>query len=231
VSGQIEKWRPALNWNSAAGQILILLVSALPKDREFKITVFGSAPLQLSLDANFLSADIDIFAEDDLTQLIEQNGLGEGQRPLYIQQCAANTFAAGPDWPLRAFTEKIEHVEFCFPHPIDILIGKLGRLEEKDIRAFQLVHSKMGMPTEEQLKEVLMNAVDLYRPRFDEEKTAGDIFYNTRTIWKILYGKEIDVRAEIITPAVARRQKGYGPASSSFKADLRKISNPRTVKP
>jgi uncharacterized nucleotidyltransferase DUF6036 len=223
VAARIEKWTPSLNWNSAAGRTLLLLVAKLPKGHDFKITVFGSAPLQLCLDANFLSADIDIFAEEDFTDLIRQNNLGEGQCPVYIQQCAPSTFATAADWPLRAHNERVENVEFCFPHPIDILVGKLGRLEEKDIRAFELVRNKMGLPTEEQLTFVLMNAVDLFRPRFDEEKAAGDMLHNTRTIWTLLYGKEIDVRAQIIAPALKRRKYEYGSAGSSLKDELRSI--------
>lgn len=223
MSVSIEKWNPVVKWDSPAGQLLKLLVAALPKDHVFRITVFGSAPLQLSLDANFLSADVDIFAEEDLTEIIKSNRLGMGQHPVYIEQCVPSTFSAGPDWPLRAYTERLENAEFCLPHPIDILVSKLSRLEEKDVRAFRLVHELTKSPTEEQLREVLMNAVDLFRPRFDEESATGDIFLNTRRVWEILYGKQIDVRAEIIAPALVRRKKGYGTHWAGLKDGLSKL--------
>jgi hypothetical protein len=220
VAAPFDKWEPKLDWASEAGKALLCLVSVLPKDRSFNITVFGSAPLQLACDANFLSADVDIFAEEDFSDLIRKHNLGKFQRSVYIEQCAPNTFSAGPDWPLRAYSEKVENTTFCFPHPVDILVSKLQRLEEKDIRAFRLVLEKTGAPTEDQLKLLLMNAVDLFRPRFDEEAYAGDIRLNTAKIWQILYKKEIDVRSEIIMPALEKRKQGYGAGPHDRKGDL-----------
>jgi hypothetical protein len=215
-----EKWEPTLRWDSEAGQALLCLVAVLPKERNFSITVFGSAPLQLACDANFLSADVDIFAGEDFSAVIREHQLGKYQRAVYIEQCAPNTFSAGPDWPMRAYTEQVENVAFCFPHPVDILVSKLQRLEEKDVRAFQLVRQKTGAPTAEQLKWLLMNAVDLFRPRFDEEADAGDIRINTSRIWQILYGREINVTEEIIKPALEKRRIGYGQTSHDRKGDL-----------
>ncbi|HEY3932184.1 MAG TPA: hypothetical protein VGM58_07425 [Verrucomicrobiae bacterium] len=87
---------------------------------------------------------------------------------------------------------------------LDALVIRLQRLEEKDLEAFKLVISKTGHPTEEEFTKHLQKAVDLYRPKFDEETTRGDMFVNTRKLWKILWNKEIDVRVAIIRPALAR---------------------------
>jgi hypothetical protein len=46
-------------WGTPAGKLLDLLARSLPTQPRLEITVFGSAPLQLFLDRNFLSADID----------------------------------------------------------------------------------------------------------------------------------------------------------------------------
>lgn len=219
-----EAWKPLLNWEAPAGKVLLSLLAVLPKDRRFHITVFGSAPLQLGVDSGFLSADVDIFSEEDLSEIIAQNGLGKGSREIYIEYCAPSTFASTPDWHHRAFLVESDNVTISFPHPIDILVSKLPRLEEKDLRAFELVREKMGIPTEPELKRALMNAVDLYRPSFDEERRAGDIFQNTRVIWQKLFGKDIDVRAEIIRPAIEERQKHYGTISPDHKGRLKQIS-------
>ena len=51
------------------------------------LVVFGSAPLQLSIDANFLSADVDIATIkhlDELKALVEEMGLGKGKAPYYV---------------------------------------------------------------------------------------------------------------------------------------------------
>ena len=52
-------------WDSPAGKLLDQLARSLPPEPKLEITVFGSAPLQLFLDRNFLSADIDLFPSED----------------------------------------------------------------------------------------------------------------------------------------------------------------------
>jgi hypothetical protein len=91
-----------------------------------------------------------------------------------------------------------------FEKQLDAMVSRLQRIEEKDVEAFKLVIAKTGHPTEEEFTKHLQKAVDLYRPKFDEETTRGDMFANTRKLWKILWNKEIDVRATIIRPALAR---------------------------
>jgi hypothetical protein len=224
VANLPEPWRPLLNWETPAGKALSELVRALPKDQRFQITVFGSAPLQLGLDAGFLSADVDIFSEGDVSEIVAQHGLGKGSREVYIECCAPTTFASTSDWHQRVFVVEMGNAKITFPHPLDILVSKLSRLEDKDLRAFELVREKMGIPTESELKRALMNAVDLYRPSFDEENRAGDIFQNTQIVWQKLFGKGIDVRADIIRPAIEERQRHYGTNSPDHKGRLRQIS-------
>ena len=117
------------------------------------------------------------------------------------------------------------HVQITLPHPMDILIAKLHRLADKDLAAFRLVIEKTGHPTEEEMRRELQAAVDLYRPNFDEE-IGGDITTNTRVLWHELWGKEIDVRKEIIAPARERILKGYAPdlARRDYKSELRRLA-------
>ena len=89
-------------------------------------------------------------------------------------------------------------------HPIDILVGKLHRMAEKDVKAFKMVRMKTGHPTEDEMLRVLQNAVDLYRPGFDEEK-RGDLKVTTRVLWLEVFGRDINVAAEIIAPAQKRK--------------------------
>jgi hypothetical protein len=81
----------------------------------------------------------------------------------------------------------------------------------------------MHLPTEEQLKAVLMSAVDLYRPRFAEEEMKGDIFANTRAVWQALFKKDIAVREEIIIPGLEKRRTSYGLNAPKHKSVLEQI--------
>ena len=77
------------------------------------------------------------------------------------------------------------------PHPIDILIAKLNRLEEKDLEAFRVVIRKTGHPTESKLLEELQMAVDLFPPVFEEEQ-GQDMPKNRRRLWPTLFGRQTD---------------------------------------
>ena len=217
-----EAWNPQLRWDSPAGRVLQQLLSALPCDSPIRITVFGSAPLQLGIDAGFLSADVDVFSVLDLSTIVRECGLGAGQNDIYIQQNDAIVFRASSSWPERAFEFHQNNVTLVFPHPIDILVAKLPRLEPKDLSAFRLVKTKTGHPTAEELKAALMENVDMFRPAFDEEN-SGDPIANTRRLWQELFGLSIDVRLEIIKPALERRKRAYENDVADDKQTLRKI--------
>ena len=90
----------------------------------------------------------------------------------------------------------------------------MSRLDEKDIRAFEVVLSKTGHPTESELITELQMAVDLFRP-------GHDMANNCRRLWPLLYGKQIDPRKQIISPALAKRKVGYGEPPEDFKQELR----------
>ena len=218
-------WTPTLAWDAPAGQILKTFFAALPQERHFHITLFGSSPLQLGVDSGFLSGDVDLFA-DETRELLEQalaaTGLSEKSRTLYIQLCNESNFRSSPRWVRRAFTTQVGNVTLTLPHPLDILIAKLHRLADKDLAAFRLVIERTGHPTEDELRRELQFAVDLYRPNFDEEM-IGDITTNTCVLWQELWGKEINVRAEIIAPALAARRDGYDFPKMDYKAELRRL--------
>ncbi len=220
-----EPWRPHLDWQCPAGILLKECIAALDKGVPFTITVFGSSPLQMGLHKGFLSADIDIFGDEQESSELRQAGLLKGQRELYVEPCPASVFRSAPDWPNRAYIEKCGNAHVVFPHPIDILISKISRLEKKDLDAFLLVKKITGHPTAEELKESLQRAVDIYRPAFDEE-VAYDPISNTCIVWDSLYGKAIDVRKDIIAPALAVRRKTYHPESAERAVEhLKKIAS------
>ena len=222
-------WSPEIDWETPAGRTLRKLFAALPADRNFSLTLFGSSPIQLGIEPTFASNDVDLFpgewgeAYREISEIVNRIGLGKDQNTeVYIQVCVEGNFRTSPRWRERAWSEQIGNVRLTLPHPLDLLIAKLHRLEEKDLRAFRLVIERTGHPTEEEMRQELQVAVDLYRPNFDEAM-VGDITTNTRVLWQELWGKDINVRSEIIAPAIALRNQGYEPdrPREDFGSDLR----------
>jgi hypothetical protein len=216
-----DSWTNAVDLETPAGEALKKLAAVLPTERHFDITVFGSAPIQITVEPFLLSADVDLFCDqEDLEEYVVQAGLDKQHSDFYIQVCSGLNFRTSPLWGTRTQSFSIGNCTFILPHPIDILIAKLNRLDEKDLEAFHVVRRKTGHPTETELISELQMAVDLFRPGFDEEN-AADLGNNTRRLWPLLYGREIDVRLEIIAPALAKRRAGYDQPTRDYKSELR----------
>jgi hypothetical protein len=220
---QIERWTQHLDLETRAAKTLSELAAALPQNRQFRIALFGSAPLQIAIEPTLLSGDVDVFcADEDFSDWVDKTGLAsEGREPV-IQVSSELNFRTSPRWRERVQSFVFGNCTFIVPHPIDILIGKLNRLEEKDLHAFRVTIEKTGHPTEAELIHELQFAVDLFRPRFDEEQ-GQDIADNCRRLWPLIYGHEIDPREEIIAPALAKRKEGYAEPTRDYKAELREL--------
>ncbi len=214
-----QPWRPEIDWTTEAGRLIDRLIAALPRNAVWNLIIFDSSPLQLGLDRSFLSGDVDVISTEDISGHCQAAGLLKGQSPVYIEPCSAAAFTASPDWFTRAFQCERQHARLTFPHPIDILVSKIKRLEEKDLNAFRMVITKTGHPTEEELLIALRRVVDVYRPSFDEE-SAGNPIFNTQTLWAEIFKKPIDVRQAIIAPALAARRKNYAGAGTGLKRGL-----------
>jgi hypothetical protein len=215
-------WRGEIDWHTPAGQILRKFLAALPPQGSFSISLYGSAPLQLTIDPTLLSGDIDIFSnkDDDLTHFIREQGLDKAHAGLHIEAGFELSFRTSPRWRLRARTIQLANVSLTIPHPIDVLIGKLDRLAPKDLTAFKRVIALTGHPTAEEMIRELQNSVDLFRPGFDEE-SPGRFRANAESLWREVFGREIDVQREIIAPAIQRRRQGYGEEPPDYKGVLK----------
>ena len=58
-------WKAEVDWSTPAGRLLQKFIAGLPASRHFEITLYGSAPLQFTVDPTLLSADVDVFSNDD----------------------------------------------------------------------------------------------------------------------------------------------------------------------
>jgi len=203
--------------------LLRQFLATLPKGQPFQLTIYGSAPLQLTVDSQLLSADVDLFSdgEEDLVALVAAAGLDKSHGGLYLEPGFELSFRTSPRWRTRAARITEGDITLTIPHPLDILIGKLGRLEAKDLQAFERVIRLTGHPTPEELLGELQVSVDLFRPSFEED--SPNLYpENTRRLWREVFNANIDVRKEIIEPAIARRKLGYGEEPPDYKSELDK---------
>jgi hypothetical protein len=221
-------WTAGIDWTAPAGVALKRLFSELPSGREFQITLFDSSPLQVGLERTFLSADVDLFPADGdadlVNEAVKRAGLEKAEGRHYVQVCAEGNFRMSSRWKDRAFRTRVGDGSLTLPHPIDILIAKLHRLADNDLDAFRLVIARTGHPTEDRMRGELQFALDFFRPGFDEEM-VGYITTNTRVLRNEIWEKDINVRQEIIAPAVAMRNKGYleHMASEDYSSRLREL--------
>jgi hypothetical protein len=214
-------WPGAIDWSTPAGQLLKKFLATLPKERAFHFTVYWSAPLQLTVDKLLLSGDVDVFSDDDedLSQLIATAKLDKGHGGVYLEAGFELSFRTSPRWRQRAKVMTLDNITITIPHPLDILIGKLARLDAKDLTAFQRVIQLTGHPTADEFKSELQNAVDLFRPAFDED-SPNQYPVNTVRLWREVFHADIDVRRDIIDPAIARRDQGFGERPPDYKSSL-----------
>jgi hypothetical protein len=214
-------WAGEIDWATPAGGLLERFLASLPKDRPFHLTLYGSAPLQLTVDRQLMSGDVDLFSDDDvdLPALVAAAGLDKTHGGFHLEPGFELSFRTSPRWRQRAKTFQLDNVTLTIPHPLDILIGKLARLDAKDLKAFERTHQLTGHPTAGELKLELQNAVDLFRPAFDED-SPNRYADNTRRLWREIYQAEIDIQRDIIAPAIARRNQGYGETPPDYKRAL-----------
>jgi hypothetical protein len=214
-------WTGVIDWATPAGELLEKFLASLPKDRPFHLTLYGSAPLQLTVDRQLMSGDVDLFSDDDedLSALVLAAKLDKTHGGFYLEPGFELSFRTSPRWRQRAAKVQRGNVTITIPHPLDILIGKLDRLDAKDLKAFERTRQLTGHPTAAELKRELQNAVDLFRPAFDED-APNRYPENTRRLWREMFGTDIDVRHDIIEPASARRKQGYGDLPPDYKGAL-----------
>ena len=214
-------WVGEIDWATPAGQLLQKFLATLPTNRLFHFTLYGSAPLQLTVDRQLMSGDVDLFSDDDedLSALISAAKLDKTHGGFYLEPGFELSFRTSPRWRQRAKVVQRGNVTLTIPHPLDILIGKLDRLDAKDLQAFARTIELTGHPTAEELKRELQNAVDLFRPAFDDD-APNRYPENTRKLWRELFHAEIDIRRDLIEPAIARRKQGYGETPPDYKGVL-----------
>lgn len=113
----LASWTSLIDLDTPAGRMLKKLATILPQELHYDITVFGSAPLQITVDPALLSSDVDLFSDsEDVEQWVKQAGLGMGQADFYIQVCSGLNFRTSPKWAAYAQDrDRPLHIYFSAP--------------------------------------------------------------------------------------------------------------------
>jgi hypothetical protein len=205
------------NWDTLAGRVLDTFFAAVHEqlpDYDLPLTLFGSAPIQLCLDEDFTSADVDIMVlEGDATlrQIAHQAGVGRSGslRSAYgVQICPPQLFKPTPHYLQRAHVEIRHGLTIIVPNLRDILIGKLHRsrhegqegLVPKDLRAFQRVRELCGgHPTLSEFLEDLMGLEASFRPTLDG--SINSFRFNVEDALSQVYQHTFNLQQDILKPA------------------------------
>ncbi len=124
MSSTEDWWTGGIDWDAPAGRLLRRFADRVPLGRHWDITIFGSAPLQLTVDRQLLSGDVDVFLDDgsDLAAVISESGMGRESGGLHLEPGYELNFRSSPRWRQRARVIPMGRVTFTVPHPMDILL-------------------------------------------------------------------------------------------------------------
>lgn len=240
-------WPVEIDWESPAGKVITLLGEVVPPDRRTPIVLFGSAALQVTVAPTVLSEDADIapdvipydprsshfphpYDRNGLNELVRAHELGMGQRKLYLQVNAPGAFQPGTGYLRRVMEVDRGNLHITIPHPLDILIAKLHRYEEKDLEAFQKVHGLTGFPSPEALLAELRASPRLFA-RHDrslehmpsqcpESKISESVPHLFWALWK----KRVRVQEDILAPTAQEIASSYRDHDDTHKKRLTDIA-------
>jgi len=230
------KWEtPAPDWDTLAGGVIDRFLAGLSEampDYDSPLTVFGSAAIQLCLDDQFTSADVDlmVFSErESLRDLAKQVGAGRrgAARLRYgLQICPPQLFLTTPHYLQRAWVERRHGLTVVVPHVRDILIGKLHRFREegqqglapKDRRAYERVRELCGRPSDLDLVEDL-RLCDSYL-KIPADGSVNCFRLNALDIFRTIYRRELDLETEVLAPARRSLAEAIGESEAKIETLL-----------
>lgn len=202
---------PKPRWNTLAGRVLDgffeQVADQLP-NYSAPLTIFGSAPIQLCLDAEFASADVDVmvFAEMETLRKLAHTPSSERER-YHVQVCPPSLFIPAPHYLQRAHVETRHGLQIVVPHLMDILLAKLHRsraegqsgLVAKDLRAFRKVRQMLGgEPSPEQMVAELQKCEAYFRAPLDG--SLNSFKSNVLDLFEQVYGRCLNIAEEIAVP-------------------------------
>jgi len=176
-----------------------------PDLKETGIVVFGSSPLEFCLLLPVKSGDVYITPDqflDHLKNKVNEWDMHRGDP--HSQVCPPTVFKAGKNYLLRAGTLAVNTIQVTLPHPIDIVFGKLHRLEDKDYRAVDALLKNSGRPTCSDLEAYMSDNPDIFElPQAQLDK----LIENIEMLWVYLEGSAegLDVRGKFLNKSLAEK--------------------------
>ena len=210
---------PTPQWDTLAGRVLDAFFQQVAQHLPSygaPLTVFGSAPIQLCLDSEFASADVDVMVFMETERLRELAHSPSLDRDRYhVQVCPPSLFLPAPHYLQRAHVETRHGLQIVVPHLMDILLAKLHRsrvegqsgLVAKDLRAFRKVRQLCGSsPSADEMVAELRSCEAHFRPPLDGSVNSFKL--NVLDLFEQVYGRPLDIATEIActrpAPAEAR---------------------------
>lgn len=193
------EWSPEIDFQSRSGLVLKKFCEAISTSadyREIYINLFGSAPLELGLHIALNSNDIDIEPDHfyiEIQKKVKEAHLGIGKSIPYIQVAHPGVFKAARSWVNRSETRSIHGIQLRFAHPIDIIIGKLFRLETKDFEGIDRIIQEVGRPTRDDFLFYLNHHPDIFSFRHEMVKKFCDNLevYSTYRSWELIPANQL----------------------------------------
>lgn len=240
----MKPWPVEPRWETPTGGLIKKLSELIPEHRQTPILLFGSAALQFTITPNVMSRDADISPDivpmstdeqrfpkaldrQELSVLAKKAGQHKG---VHFEVCSPDVFRSTPRWERRSMSITEGKLEITIPHPIDILIPKLARSEIKDRDNLLAVRQACSnWPGEKELLSEMRRAYSLFEKvdrRGSQSLLPGQFTRDSRArtrlrqLWKHVYGRELNVKKEVVQPGQQILQEGWHSYPEGLKESL-----------
>ena len=145
---------------------------------EGEIVVFGSAALALWLRDPPASRDVDLLCEppekgEILTAMMGELSWYHDKHGVFVEVWSTETFSAPDGWRQRARHvrhQDLPRVSLIVPHPHDVLVSKLERLESKDREHIRRILAEY--PLTQTAFDALVRSAPQRHATFDDSERA-----------------------------------------------------------
>lgn len=192
-------WDPRIDCETPSGKLLHRLTATMSSQADIKecgLLVFGSSPWEFGAGLSVNSGDIDVTPDQFYPifgAFLKDNQLLTGDP--HVQLCPPGVFRPGQMWSSRAVHRVLNGIEISLPHPIDIIAGKLHRLDPKDYHGINLYLGATGRPTHQDVTKYARENPDWLLSGSELNQT---LITNLEIFHVYLGGGRLDVENEII---------------------------------